>query len=55
MSIEEMLWSTDPQIIVGLLGTGFILAWISELIFSVIGLFSQFIIKKIKYKFNKEE
>ena len=53
MNYEEIIWSLDPQIILGLIGTGFLLAWVSELIFSVIGLFTQFIIKKIK-GVNKE-
>lgn len=51
--VAEFLANTDGRLIIGLLGTGFILSWFSELIFSLIALIVEKIKNKIKGASNK--
>lgn len=46
--IAEFLQNTDGRLILGLIGTGYILSWFSELIFSTIALIVEIIKRKIK-------
>lgn len=46
--VAEFLQNTDSRLILGLIGTGVILSWFSELIFSTIGLIVELIKRKIK-------
>lgn len=50
MSIEQELWSCSSELIIGLVGSGFFFAWLSELIFSLIGLLVEYVKNKIKDK-----
>ncbi len=51
--IAEFLQNTDGRLILGLIGTGLILSWFSELIFSTIGLIVEIVKRKIKGDKNK--
>lgn len=46
--VVEFIENANPRFIVGLLGAGFVFAWISELFFSLCALFCEWAIKKIK-------
>ena len=48
MGIEEELWNCSSRLIIGLIGSGFIFAWISELFFSLVALLVEYIKNKIK-------
>lgn len=50
MSIEEELWNISSELMIGIFLSGFFFAWLSELIFSLIGLFVEHIKNKIKNK-----
>lgn len=50
MNIEQELWSCSSELIIGLVGAGFFFAWLSELIFSLIGLLVEYVKNKIKDK-----
>lgn len=50
MSIEEELWNCSSELIIGLVGAGFFFAWLSEFVFSLIGLFVEHVKNKIKNK-----
>lgn len=51
--VAEFLANTDSRLIIGLIGTGFVLSWFSELIFSTIALIVEKIKNKIKGASNK--
>ena len=46
--VAEFLQNTDSRLIIGMLGTGAIFAWFSELVFSLIALMVEKIRMKIK-------
>lgn len=46
--VAEFLQNTDSRLIIGILGSGMVFAWISELVFSLIGLMIEKIRIKIK-------
>lgn len=50
MSIEEELWSCSSRLIIGLVGSGFFFAWVSEFFFRLVELLVECIKKKIKDK-----
>lgn len=46
--VEQFILNSNPRFIIGLIGSGFVFAWISELFFSLFALFREWAIKKIK-------
>ena len=46
--IVEFIENANPRYIIGLVGAGFIFAWISEIFFILCALFCEWAMKKIK-------